>query len=78
MNNVSIESDSLAMTVNDSYEVHFNGVNLKDNVSGGPLRLEGGYTGAIYLNEGLDKGEVQLGSGVSEDVINPETPPQAW
>lgn len=78
MNNVSIESDSLAMTVNDSYEVHFNGVNLTDNVSGGPLRLEGGYTGAIYLNGGLSEDDVQFGTGVSADVINPETPAQAW
>ncbi|WP_341939369.1 glycoside hydrolase family 28 protein [Marinimicrobium sp. C2-29] len=78
MNNVTIESDSLAMTVNDSYEVHFNGVNLTDNVSGGPLRLEGGYTGAIYLNDGLSEEDVQFGTGVSTEVINPETPPQAW
>ncbi|WP_051234600.1 glycoside hydrolase family 28 protein [Marinimicrobium agarilyticum] len=78
MNDVTIESDSLAMTVDDSYEVHFNNVNLSDNVSGGPLRLEGRYTGAIYLNGGISEEDVQLGTGVSEEVINPETPEQAW
>lgn len=78
LNNVSIESDSLAMTINDSYQVYFNDVTLSDNVSGAPLRLEGSYTGAIYLNGGLTEEDVQLGTGVSEEVINPDTPAQAW
>jgi len=78
MNNVDIQSDSLAMMIDDSYEIHFNNVTLQDNVSGGPLRLEGRYTGAIFLNDSLEEDEVQLGSGVSRDVLNPDTPAQAW
>lgn len=78
LNNVTIESDSLAMTIHDSYDVHLNDVTLSDNVSGAPLRVEGGYTGAIYLNGGLTKEDVQLGTDVSAEVINPEIPEQAW
>ncbi|MGD8175813.1 glycoside hydrolase family 28 protein [Marinimicrobium sp. ARAG 43.8] len=78
MNDVSIESDSLAMTIDDGYEVHLNNVTLTDNVSGGPLRLEGRYTGAIFLNGGVTREDVQLGTGVSSGVINPELAPQAW
>lgn len=78
LENVSIESESQAMTINDSYEVYFNNVTLNDNVSGAPLRVEGNYTGAIYLTDGLATEDVQLGAGVSEGAINPETPEQAW
>ncbi len=79
MENVSIESDSLAMTIDDAYEVHLDNVDLTDNVSGGPLRVEGRYSGAIFINGGnIEEDEVQLGSGVSDEVINPDTPPQVW
>lgn len=78
LKNLSIASQSLAMLANDVFELTLEDVSLEDEVSGGPLRLEGRYTGAVFLGESLSEEQVQLGSGVSSDVLNPELPEQRW
>jgi polygalacturonase len=78
LKDVSIRSQSLAMQVMDTYELKLERVSLQDRVPGGPLRLEGRYTGAIYIDDSLELDDIQFDRDVSRDVINPEDTQRAW
>lgn len=78
MKDVSIRSQSLAMQATDVYELSLQRVSLHDSVPGGALRLEGRYTGAIYVDKNLSLEEIQFDRDVSSTVINPEATEQAW
>lgn len=78
LQDVSIRSQSLALQATDVYELNLQQVSLQDRVPGGALRLEGRYTGAIYVDESLPLDEIQFDRDVSPSVINPEASEQAW
>lgn len=68
MENVSIRSEARAMAVDEVYELILDDVQLADETGGAPLLVEGGSTGALFV-EGLPLDQIELGAGVSEDVI---------
>ncbi|MDQ2075990.1 glycoside hydrolase family 28 protein [Marinimicrobium sp. ABcell2] len=78
LKDVSVRSQSLAMQVMDTYELRLERVSLQDRVPGGPLRLEGRYTGAVFIDDSLEIDDIQFGRDVSREVVNPESTRQAW
>lgn len=78
LRDVSIRSQSLAMQATDVYELNLQRMSLQDRVPGGALRLEGRYTGAIYLDQSLTLDDIQFDRDLSPNVINPDASDQAW
>lgn len=68
MHNVSISSEARALIIDDVYELALNDVTLTDGSEGAPLRIEGKYTGAVFVEE-FPLERIEFGEGVSEDVI---------
>ncbi|HKJ68748.1 MAG TPA: glycoside hydrolase family 28 protein [bacterium] len=76
LNNVQINSEKRAMVATDVYELTFNNVSLSDESAGAPLRFEGRYTGAIFLND-YPPDQVEFGDGLSEEMLK-EPAQQRW
>jgi polygalacturonase len=77
MRNVVINSNQRAMVFNNVLEIELDNVTLTDRQGGEPLVIEGGYTGAIFLND-FPRRLVAFGVGVSEEVLLTEPVQQAW
>jgi polygalacturonase len=75
--NVEIHSNTRAMVAENVYEFTFDNVALQDATGEPPLLLEGGFTGAVFMN-GFPREQIEFGEGVSEDVILEDVDPQAW
>lgn len=77
LRNVTIESDDVAMIVDDAVELHFDNVTLTDRRDGEPLVLRGRYSAGIVLN-GYPLDAVRIEGDAPENVIQQEIPQQAW
>lgn len=77
MNNVSIQSDDRAMTVNDAYELLIDGLQLRDNTGNRPLTFEGRYTGAIILGD-FPLDQASFTDGLTSDIVKETFDVQAW
>jgi len=76
LRNVEIESEEVAMVLDDVVEVALDGVTLSDRAEGPSLVLRGGYSAGVILN---DYPEAALRvDGAPDDVIQREAPRQAW
>lgn len=77
LRNVNISSHSRAMIATNVYEFAFQTVRLHNNVSDLPLLLKGEFTGAVFLGD-YPVGNIEFGTGVSEEIIVTEPQIQAW
>lgn len=77
LRNVQIESAEHAMVFDDVLEANLENVSLRDQRDGPALVVQGGYTGAILLND-YPLEQVAFEGGATEDVIITELFQQAW
>lgn len=76
LKNVNISSKSGALLLNQVYEARLEGITLQDQTGANPLTITGSDSGAIFVEDNL-KNRIDLGAGLTEDIINPEDK-QAW
>ncbi|MDR8390342.1 glycoside hydrolase family 28 protein [Aliifodinibius sp. S!AR15-10] len=79
LRDVSIASQERAMIVDDSYEVSFENVSLTDSLetASAPLLIRGEYSGSMLMPD-LPLKQIELGDGVSLNVIKREPEQQVW
>jgi hypothetical protein len=75
--NVSVHSEEQAMNVYDAYEFLFNGLRLRDNTGGLPLRFGGRYTGAIIKGD-FPMEMIEFTDGLTSEIIKETFDVQAW
>lgn len=77
LRNVQIESDDRALIFDDVLEINLENVSLSDRQDGAPMVVQGGYTGAILLND-YPLEQVMFADGATADAIITEPFRQAW
>jgi hypothetical protein len=77
LRNVDIQSEEQAMVLTDVYELTLDGLQLRDDAGGKPLRFGGGYIGAVLLGD-FPKEQVELGEGVPQSVLDSGPAVQLW
>jgi polygalacturonase len=77
LRNITVNSNDRAMVFNDVLEVELDNVSLTDRQGGAPLVIQGGYTGAIFLND-YPTARVHIEEGTPENVLLTEPFRQAW
>lgn len=77
MKNITAVSEKRAMIAEDVYEFTLENIDLKDKEGKAPILLKGEYTGVVVMSNLLKK-KVELGEGVSQDVILEKYPSADW
>ena len=77
MKNVTINSEEVAMTVEDAYELFLDNVTLNDEAPGKPLIFSGRHTGAIFTDD-FPLGQMKFTDGLTKDIVKEAPEAQAW